>query len=290
NLNHNLTQLQDTQQKLSSGKSVSKPSDDPVRVNQCLNLGTAIADNDQYVRNIDFTTAWMETNDSTMGQHVDALQRVRELSVRGASGSLSDTDRKAIAAEVDQIREQERQIANTQYNGRFIFGGYKTMPKPSLANPNGDLYPPDVTLSPNDSGKLEVELSPGTRLSYNTRGIDLLGNTSTADNVFKVLDDISSELKNGDGQAVSASLGKLDKWIDIANEERAIGGGKLSRMELSKNRLLDANISLQKLRSENEDVDMAQTISDLNMQQNVYQAALSVGAKVLQPSLMDFLR
>lgn len=290
NLNRNLNQLADTQQKVATGKAVSKPSDDPVRVNQALNMATAIADNDQFIRNVDFTVAWMETTDSTVGQAVDTLQRARELAVRGSNGSLAQKDREAIATEVDQLKEQLRQIANTQYSGRFIFGGYKTQVAADAANPNGELYPKDVTLSQADSGSLEVELGPRDRIVYNTLGVDLFGDTKTNDNAFKVLDDLSTSLKNGDTAAVSGSLSKMDRWLDVANQERAIVGGKSNRMTMTRSRMEDANVSLQKLRSENEEVDMAETISSLMMQENVYKAALSVGARVIQPTLLDFLR
>lgn len=291
NLNNNLERLQSTQNKLSSGKAISKPSDDPVRVNQSLNLSTVIADNEQFIRNTDMANSWMDITDSSIGQAVDTLQRARELTVRGANDSMADVDRKAIASEITQIKEQLRQIGNTQYGGRFIFGGFQTIIEPDpVDNPSGELYPKDVSKAANNTGEFEIELSPSVRLSYNTSGVALFGDTTTGNNIFQVLDDLETDLNNGNTTNISGALSKLDKWIDTSNEERALVGGKVNRLDLTKNRLLDTNVTLEKLRSENEDVDMAETITDLNMQQNVYQAALAAGAKVIQPSLMDFLR
>lgn len=291
NLNNNLETLQKTQDKISSGKAISRPSDDPVRVNQSLNLSTVISDNEQFIRNTDMANSWMDITDSSIGQAVDTLQRARQLTVEGANDSLATTDRQAIASEISQIKEQLRQIGNTQYGGRFIFGGFQTIiKKDPVNNPNGELYPKDVTKAANNTGEFEVELSSSVRLAYNTTGVALFGDTTTDDNVFKVLDDLETDLNNGNTTNITEALSKLDKWIDTSTEERAIVGGKVNRLDLTKNRLQDTNVTLKKLRSENEDVDMAEAITDLNMQQNVYQAALAAGAKVIQPSLMDFLR
>nr|WP_276531875.1 flagellin [Brevibacillus invocatus] len=107
--------------------------------------------------------------------------------------------------------------------------------------------------------------------------------------MFALLDRISSQALNGQGVA-QTDLGALDRQIDNVLSVRATLGARMNRMELMAQRLSDQNLDITKLKSENEDADAAEVITKLRTQETVYQAALGAGARILQPSLMDYLR
>jgi flagellar hook-associated protein 3 FlgL len=308
-MNTNLSKLDRTQRDISTGKRIHRPSDDPTSMARAQVLRNSIAQNAQFAKNADSAKSHLEMTDSTLSQVGDALQRLNELAVQAASGSLRDEDRNAIKVEVPQIRDELRALGNTTLNGRSIFGGLKT---------DQVVYPPDafpplgsgVTLSPNDNGSLITEVAPNITLSYNVTAPRVFGDTTPpvppattgAPNMFQTIDDFVGYLDGtlappvGSGigtsnRAISEiSLRDIGKWLDNVNQTRTEVGGKLNRLELAKSRMQEANISMNELLVETEDTDIAEASLKLNSYEATYRAALAVSARAIPMSLVDFLR
>ena len=130
NLNRNLKAMQKYQNQLSSGKEVSRPSDNPMLVARIMQLDSNVRMNEQYEKNIGDALGWTDTADGALNVVTSTLQRARELIIYGANGTLSDTDRSALKDEVDTLQGQLMQVLNTNYDGRYIFGGQKTTEPP----------------------------------------------------------------------------------------------------------------------------------------------------------------
>src|SRR5689334_20588914 len=107
--------LSQTQRKMSSGKDITKPSDDPFRANRAMTIRSDLEGIAQYKRNIGEAQAWQGATDTSLGNMSDIAQRVRELVVQGSNDTLGATERQAIAAEVDQLADALKQEANSQY-------------------------------------------------------------------------------------------------------------------------------------------------------------------------------
>lgn len=284
-LNASAFRRDQVQAQISSGKRILKPHDDPTGNARGMVLRTQLAQNEQYLNNIQSARAWVQTTDTAMGNYFDILQRLRNLSVQGASGNLSNQDRGAVATEVNQIREEIRALGNTQYAGRYIFGGIKTDQEP---------YPTDVTLSPNDTSSLQVEISPGVTVPYNVRGSALFGDTTPpgTSHVYDVIDEFVGFLNAGtQNEDISEiTIARIDAMLDIAKAERTNLGGLMNRFDLTEARFSDISVSLDNLRRETEDVDVAEASLLLNQNEATFRAALSVGARAIPLSLVDFLR
>ncbi|WP_434577714.1 flagellar hook-associated protein FlgL [Thermoanaerobacterium thermosaccharolyticum] len=280
--NSNLERLQKDQNMLSTGKKVSKPSDDPVAVANILKIKTEIARNDAYTKNTDDAKSWLSLTDTALGQIGDLLQSARELAVQGSNGTLTPNNMQSIAAQVDQIKQQLIQVGNTQYNGRYIFAGYKTDTKPFSDSSNGYA---------GDDGVIQFEIGAGgNTLQVNVTGdkvFDVSGGTSQ---LLNVMDNLSNALKSGDNQTVSDIIGDIDNQLQNVLAIRADAGAKANRIDLTANRLSDDNYNFTALLSKNQDADIAQVITNLKMDENVYRASLASGAMIIQPSLVDFLR
>lgn len=271
------------QAQISSGRKILKPHDDPTGNARGMVLRTQLAQNEQYLKNIQSARAWVQTTDSSLGTYTDILQRMRNLTVQGASGNLANQDRAAIVNELDQIREEIRALGNTQYAGRYIFGGIKTDQEP---------YPTDITLSPNDQGSLQVEISPSVTVPYNVTGVALFGDTTTVNNVYDVIDELSGFLTQGtQTEDISRiSILRIDGMLDRAKAVRTNMGGLMNRLDLTEARFSDISVSLDNLRRETEDVDVAEASLLLNQNEATFRAALSVGSRAIPLSLVDFLR
>ena len=281
NLGNNLNRMDRLQNQLSTGRQINKPSDDPVGITFSMRYRSELSSNDQYQKNVDNAISWMDYTDNMLDQAGAVIQRVRELSVEGANSTNPQTALNAIKSEIDQLKEEMVNIGNSELNGKYIFNGQQTDVKPyNLATAATDQP---------DTGLVPFGISAGVIMPVNVSGQDVFGAPGASDNIYKVFDDLSNALGNGDYMTVSNLIGTLDSRIDTLLAVRAEIGAKANRIELTQGRLKDISTNLQSLLSKTEDADMAEVITNLKTGENVYQSSLSVGAKLLRPSLIDFL-
>jgi flagellar hook-associated protein 3 FlgL len=285
NLNRNLKQMQKYQNQLSTGKEISKPSDNPMLVARVMGLDNNIRTNEQYGRNIDDSLGWTDTADGAMNEMTAVVQRARELLVYGANGTLSDTDRVALKDEVLMLKEQMVQLLNTNYDGRFIFGGQSTTEPPFSIKNEGMSYD-------GDHGKISREIAQGVTVQIESDGSQI----TTADDAdtkdFGVLlDKVVTAMNDGNTDELSGNLlGDMDAHLDNVIRFRSRMGAVYNRLEAAKGRNDAENLSMTELLSKSEDIDLAEKMMEFSMMSTVYQASLSTGAKILQPSLLDYIR
>lgn len=281
NLNRNLNQLEKYHDQLSSGKLVSKPSDDPMLVAKIMDLDNTIMQNKQYNTNIKDSLGWVETQDSALSSVSDTLNRVRELIVYSANGSLTDTDRQAIKDEMVMKVGELADALNTNFDGRYIFGGQETTKKPFSID--GGI----LKYNGNDKN-ISREISPGVEIQLITDGSTITGDN---DKLGELMGEIMIALDGGDTGALSGDLlVRMDEQIDMVIRSRSQVGAINNRLEASQSRNDTENLNLTKLLSEREDIDIAEKYMEYSVMQSVYQASLQVGAQILQPSLLDYLR
>ncbi|HKG04272.1 MAG TPA: flagellar hook-associated protein FlgL [Conexibacter sp.] len=286
-LNDGLSRLTRLQNQLSSGKQISRPSDDPYGTSRALALRGELGGLDQFQRNVDDGIGWLNTSDTALGQMSDVLARVRELLVNGGNDTTGPSSRAALADEIDQLAESVKQEADVQYGGRSVFSGTAT-DTPPYALGGADTYA-------GDAGTITRAIGPGVEIPINTDIRALLGDGQAArdDKLLNALRDISDHLRGGtaaDADALrGADLQRLDANLDVLNGIRADVGARTNRLEIASSRLSGLALNSTKLLSDVEDADMAQTITQYTTQQAAYSAALKAGANIVQTSLLDFL-
>jgi len=280
NLGINMNKLQKQQDQMSSLHVVARTSDDPVIATRVLTLNSVLKQHDQYERNIGDALGWVQTTENTLGNLNDVLQRARELAVYGANGTLDQAGREAIAMEIEQIFDNVAQLANTSYAGRYIFGGTMTATRPfdSAGGYSGNS---------GADGRMDWEISQGMTMTVNIDGEVAFSNTG----IFTTLDNLKTHLQSGDIVSIGgADLAGLDTAINDVLNLRASLGAKANRLETAQKQAGDEKINYEALVSKLNDVDLARLVTDFKLQENVYQAALDVGARILKPTLVDFLR
>jgi flagellar hook-associated protein 3 FlgL len=287
-LNEVSQRLSKTQQRMSSGKQITRASDDPYGTSRALTLRGDVAGTQQYQRNVSEAVAWQSVTDSALSKITESLHRAHELTIQGASDSAGPAARAAAAAEIDQLIEAVKQEGNASYGGRFVFSGTATSTRP-YAIGGSDAYA-------GDSGTVAREIGPGVSVQVNVLGSAVLGSGQGAADgkLLNVLRDISDHLKSGttaDANLLrSTDLSRLDTNLDLISQARATVGATTNRLESADGRLQELEESTTKLLSDVEDADMAKTYVDFSMQQSVYQSALRAGGNIVQQSLLDFLR
>lgn len=287
NLNTNLDRMSRYQTQLATGKKITLPSDDPIVASRSLKLRTDVAEIKQYQRNVDDAVSWMEITETTLGQMGEVIHRARELTVQSANGTTTTEDLDKAKKEIEQLKIQMTHMANTAYAGRYIFSGFKT-DKP-LMDDDG-VFQVDIA----KSEQIRFEIGIGDDIHVNVTGSDLFNNDVDAvatdkSDLMQIFDNIIAAMSAGDHEAVGGTLAQLDGGLNNILRVRSGVGARMNRLELTANRLGDDFINFTKLMSKNEDVDMAEAIMNLLNEENVYNASLSAGAKVIQPSLVDFL-
>lgn len=290
-MGNNLTRMDKYQQKLATGKKIIVPSDDPVVAARALKLRTDVSQIDQYKRNVKDAMSWLEITESALGNVGDIMQRARELAVQASNGATTPDDTRKIEQEVNQLKNQLIHLGNATYAGRYVFSGFKTDTK--LINDDGT-FAVDV----NNTESIVYEIGIGDDINVNVTGGDLFNNGGVATatpptnkgQLMQDFEDFLAALNVGDHNTISDALTNFDVQLNNLIRIRADVGARHNRLELTSNRLDNDALNFSKLMSDNEDVDQAENIMLLKSEENVYRASLSGGARIIQPSLVDFLR
>ncbi len=283
-LQRNLRNLDTMQRHINTGKVISRPSDDPVKLQQVLKLETAIDQHQQYIRATDDAHAWLSSTDVALAQISRIFIDVRAIAVQGATGSNDQGAMEALADEVKQIAEQVLGIANASHAGRYLFAGNNTLEKPFEDIKWGETAP----LTSHANGNLmHYEIGPGVTMAVNTPAAEAFGDGFQA---LKLLVGLEGALRNDTKDEVNSILGDLDTVESTLLTARSAVGARMNRVEATKSRFTDDIITYRALKSQAEDVDAAEAIMYLKMQESVYHASLAVGARLMQPTLVDYLR
>jgi flagellar hook-associated protein 3 FlgL len=279
NLNQSYKELDTYFNQLNTGKKFSRPSEDPVSAMKGINFRSELNQIEQYQRNTNEATNWFDNTDAALDQINSGVQRIRYLAVQASNGTYGDAELESIRAEVNQIRNDLEDMANTKVNDQYIFNGTHTSTAPI---PEGESY---ATF--NDAN-VEIEVASGSMLPINVSGEEVFG--SGEDSLFGVIDSFMEKLSGQSDEPIDETLVQLDDYIDQGISARADLGARMNRLELIENRLSQQEVVATSTLSENEDVNFAEAITKLMTQQSIHQAALSSGARIMQPTLLDFLR
>lgn len=272
------SRLASAQQTATSGARISRPSDDPVGTGEALRVRAELAAHDQFQRNIADGTGWLRTIDSALDSAGGALRQVRDAVVQAGNGSLTQDARDALASVVEGLRADLLGSANTRYLGRNVFAGTSDA---EAAFTDG--RPPTFNGAP---GSVTRRIGADQSVTVDADGRSVFGSGSAS--VFSLLDDIAADLRAGTDPR--SRLGALDAATSTVVGARSEVGTRSALLDRASQATTDATTTLTSRRTAIEDVDLGQAVLDLQLQQTAYQAALAVTAKVLQPSLTEFLR
>jgi flagellin-like hook-associated protein FlgL len=278
-LNRNLDAVGKLQQQLTSGRLINAPSDSPTGTNKAMQTRAEQAAVAQQGRNISDAKGWLEQGDSTLREILDTTRRVRDLTVQGLNtGAVSDASQQALATEVASLREGLLALANTAVQGRPLFGG--VTPGTKAYNADGTwagLAGPPVTRRLSESETVRVDLT----------GPEAFGPDGS--NLFDIAERITTNLTT-DPVALATDLADLDTAIKRMSTSVADVGSRASRVERAEQLNFDRTLNLKIQLGETENIDLPNTIMQLEMQKVGYEAALAATAKAISPTLLDYLR
>ncbi|MFC1734893.1 flagellar hook-associated protein FlgL [Candidatus Hydrogenedentota bacterium] len=288
NLRFGHNRLAKFQEQLATGKSINRPSDDPTAVRRAMNLRTNIKNNDRFMENLSMAGRFVDATSSALDVTVASVQRLRELTVRAANDTNSLTEREAIAAEVDEMIEGIIDLGNTTSGTRKLFSGTRTATTPFVATwglVGGKQRVTGLLPYAGNTDNISVKTGPGLSMTINQDASNLYVNLINAS--IGIRDDL---LADNSGSLQNVRIGQLDTQIDGILDVLATVGATGNRIDVLTQRYESLEVDMETYLSDTEDADFVEVMVELNQQENAYRAALDASARVLQPSLLDFIR
>lgn len=304
-INRSQGKLEKYNNQLSSMKEISKPSDDPLRASQIMNLNNSLIQNEEFSVTIADTTDWTNMQDSALENATNSLRRITTLIQSASTGTMSDSDRQAVKAEMETEISTLVDSLNTNFGGKYVFSGMNTTTKPfeisrdangqmtgiqyqgtvDETDANGNVVPVKADLSRTIATGVDVSLKTDGRQLMNEQGTP-----AEKDDLGTFLTDVLKDLDANDTEALSGKLlarsnSETENVVNMRTEIGAIS----NRLKSAQERNTSENINLKSIRSNKQDVDLAEKYMEFTMEQQAFQAALSMGTKILQTNILDYL-
>jgi flagellin len=288
--------LQQAMERLSTGKRINSAKDDAAGLAIATKMTAEIRGLNAASRNANDGISVTQVAEGAMGEVSNILQRMRELAVQASSGTVSDTDRSGIQAEVSQLKSQITSIASrTSFNGISLMNGSATLASGGTGT--------KITIQAgNNAGEtVDVEIKAVDLESLGLSGaVDLNGDGDATDTAVDFdgtanatdLDETNYNLDVSTQEGAIAALGVLEKAINTTSAGRATLGGIQSRLETTVNNLTSQVTNLTDARSRIEDADFSQESTAMAKNQILSQAstAMLAQANQSQQGVLSLLR
>ncbi|MGA3324685.1 MAG: flagellar hook-associated protein FlgL [Terriglobia bacterium] len=268
-------------QQIASGQKLNSPSDDPAAVASLVDLRMQSSSDTQYLQNITSLTGSLNVADSALSSVVEALTTAQTLGVEGANGTVNSQNQQALAQQVQGIQQEILGLANTSYDGQYLFAGTATTTQPYVADASSAS---GVTYHGNDSTN-SVEISQGQAMPINLPGSQLFSNGAT--NAFKSLQDLYNALTtNGD---VASATTEVQNALNYVSTQQTFYGNSVDRLNNAQTFLTQQQTQLTENESSTLDADMATVVTSLSQAKATQQALLDAGGNISQLDLFDYL-
>jgi len=301
-IQNNLSKLSRTQEQLSTGKTILRPSDNPTDISQLMAVKAQRGINKQYTQNIDDGLTYLYSTDTSLGTAGEMLAQANELAVQGANGTLSEKDMQAIGEQIDKMIDEMVDVANTTAGGKYIFAG-RTNQRPHFyrdaADPDKIMYRGDLKRISREVANLSehtvdapgvLDGENGVFGAINATDLSDDGEAEVTGGVFKTLIDLRNALNSGDQDQVNNMVEEIQTTTDHILMNRVAVGARTRHFEAVKDQMLDQETRLSQVMQNLQSADIARLSIDLGQQQLTYQTTLSAGANMLQTSLLNFLK
>jgi flagellar hook-associated protein 3 FlgL len=280
-LQMNTQQEDQALQQVSTGQKLNSLSDNPSAAATLVNLRMQSDSDTQYLQNISSLTGSLNVANSALSSVVEALTAAQSVGVEGADSTLNASNRQALAQQIQGIQQEILGLANTSYNGQYLFSGTAATTQPYVEDASS---PSGVTYNGNDKTN-SVEISAGQAMPINLPGSQLFSNATT--NVFKSLQDLYTALNtNGDIGSATTEVGNA---LNYVSAQQTFYGNSLDRLNNTQTFLNQEQLQLSETESNTLDVDMATAVTNLSQTVVTQQALLAAGGKISQLNLFDYL-
>ena len=306
----NLTNMSKINQQISTGKVINTVSDDPHKAIKIMNINNEIKYTEKYNYNIDETVGWMNTTDGALDNVGNILGEIKETILKVGNGTYSQNEMKSLNEDMNEKIKQLADTLNSTHGGKYLFGGSSVDDAPItvIENPDGTVK---LEFSKDKNGQtipntddLKADISSGINIDYNISVGEILNIKDGNGNTVNLLDEINNlstlmnDIANGDEQTAAKAKetllndtkGKIDTLFDHVVNERTSLGVRVSTAEKIKELNDEDILNIQDVLSKTQDTDVVEKFIELKSAEMIYQASIQVGAKLIQPTILDYIR
>ena len=306
----NLTNMSKINQQITTGKVINTVSDDPHKAIKIMNMNNEIKYTEKYNSNIDETVGWMNTTDGALENVGNLLGEIKDTILKVGNGTYSQNEMKSLNADMNEKIKQLADTLNSTHGGKYMFGGSSVDDAPItvIENPDGTVK---LEFSKDKNGQtipntndLKADISSGINIDYNVSVGEIFNITDANGNKVNLLDEINNlstfinDIANGDEQTAQTAKeklmndtkGKIDTLFDHVVNERTTLGVRVSTAEKIKEFNDENIVNLKSILSQDQDTDVVEKFIELKSAEMIYQASIQVGAKLIQPTILDYIR
>jgi flagellar hook-associated protein 3 FlgL len=270
-------------QELSTGRSVNNLSDNPAAAAALVNNNALSSENDQFLTNLTDLQGKFQAADSALSSATELLTTAISVGTEGATGTMSDANRQALAQQVQGLQQQMLSLANTSYMGVYVFGGTNVTDPPFVLNSSS---PSGVQYNGN-SNVNTVQTAEGQSMVANVPGDQIFANSSGS--VFAALNDLANALQSGNG--IAAANSEVQQAFSQLSTQSVFYGNALSQVQNSQNFLNQEQVNLSSQQNQLVGANLTQVIADQSQAQVAEQATLTATSQILSlPNLLSFLK
>ena len=307
---NNLTNMSKINQQISTGKVINTVSDDPYKAIKIMNINNEIKYTEKYNYNIDESVGWMNTTDGALDNVGNLLGEIKETILKVGNGTYSQNEMKSLNEDMNEKIKQLADTLNSTHGGKYLFGGSSVDDAPItvIENPDGTVK---LEFSKDKNGQtipntddLKADISSGINIDYNISVGEILNIKDGNGNTVNLLDEINNlstlmnDIANGDEQTAAKAKetllndtkGKIDTLFDHVVNERTSLGVRVSTAEKIKELNDEDILNIQDVLSKTQDTDVVEKFIELKSAEMIYQASMQVGAKLIQPTILDYIR
>lgn len=289
NMQKQAESLLQRQEQLATQKRINRPSDDPIGVGRVLNGRSMLAAIDQYAENIRQGKTRLEMTDQTLSMVSDSVKQARRIAEEKSGAEISESERELAAAQVKEIYDQVLQLANSKHGGRYMFAGHTTAEAPFARSSD---YEASYR---GDSGGFRIPISGQAEVTVDADGRNYFMNIEDDGvDIFAELKGLIDGLEDEDLAAgtarIRAAVDPLHKAETQIVNKRSELGPKLYRFQATEEHWGAFKARIQDAIGRDEDVDVVQVALELTNLKTAYETSMAAAAKILQPSLVNFLR
>jgi flagellar hook-associated protein 3 FlgL len=282
-----IEQAQQNQQtaieQMSTGKSVNNLSDNPAAAAALVGNDALSSENDQYLTNISDVQGTLQAASSALNNAGQILTTAITVGAEGANGTMSTADRQALAQQVQGLQQQMLALANTTYQGVYVFGGTNVSYAPFAQDANSAS---GVQYNGN-SDVTSVQIGEGQSMQTNVAGNQLFLNSSGS--IFQALNDLSNALTTGNG--LDAANAEAQQAFTQLNTQQVTYGNGLSQLQSSQNYLNQEQVNLSSQQNQLVGANLTQVVANESQSQVDLEAALTATSQVLNlPNLLTYLK
>jgi flagellar hook-associated protein 3 FlgL len=285
-------ELAKTQEQLSTGKQIVKPSDSPDKASLVTRLDSELARQASYQDTLKAVNTRLQSEETALTSTSDVLTRVKELATQAANDSLAPADRQSIALEISSLKDQVLSLANTQdTNGNFLFSGSRVGQQAFGKDAQGNI------VYQGDQSRMVVAVGDNRRMNMNMPGSDAFVRVIRDDgkgnkvgvSFFQALDDLASAVKNSDHTGMQRGLTEVNTLQQGVSDATAQVGTDMNVIDMQNSVLDEVTLRLKTTKSDTEDLDYTSAITKMNKDQLALEAAQSSFAKISQLSLFKYM-